>query len=237
MATQETSERAGHAVTLRWAAVPAPAIVFDLDGTVWDSAPGILHSLEATLTELGLPVPPRAELAVHLGPPLLSMLADLGVADGDLDHGRVVYRRHYRQVGELECTVFDGIPELLDGLRSAGHPLATATSKGVEPTERMLRHFGLYERFDVVAAASMTAAGHTKEQIVGEALHRLGQASGAMVGDRVYDVEGGRHHGLVTIGVAWGYAPDGELESAGVDHLVATVSELAAVLAALGADA
>ncbi len=210
-------------------------ILFDLDGTVWDSAPGIIGCMEATLADLELPVPPSKTLRAFLGPPLLDMLAQLGVPAGRLDDARAVYRRHYREHGEFECAVFPGMADLLDQLRSSGHILATATSKGVEPTERMLEYFGLRPRFDVVSAASMTATGHDKSEIVHRALAavggpRLGAIAGYMIGDRCYDIEAGSAAGLTTVGVGWGYAPAGELVDAGADHLVNTVEELAALL-------
>jgi phosphoglycolate phosphatase len=210
-------------------------VIFDLDGTVWDSAPGIIGCLEATLVEMGLPVPGSAHLHELLGPPLLGVLAGLDVPDDRLDEGRVIYRRHYREHGEFECVVYDGIPDLLDRLRSAGHLLATATSKGVEVAVRMLDHFGLADRFDVVRAASMTKTVHSKVDIIGEAMAGLesigGRATSAtMVGDRSFDIEGGKHFGLVTVGVTWGYATDGELAEVGPDHIVDDVDQLEVVL-------
>jgi phosphoglycolate phosphatase len=216
-------------------------VIFDLDGTVWDSAPGIVGCLIETLDRFGVDVPPPDELIAHLGPPLMTMLADLGVPHSRLDDARIDYRRRYREHGELDCVVYEDVPELLRRLRSAGHLLATATSKGVEPVHRMLDHFGLGEAFDVVAAASMTAPGHSKVDVITEALDGLAKLTGdgdhrsaatTMVGDRRYDVEGGRELGLTTVGVRWGYAPPGELEAAAPDHLVDDVAALADVFLA-----
>ncbi|NLA36419.1 MAG: HAD hydrolase-like protein [Actinobacteria bacterium] len=208
------------------------AIIFDLDGTVWDSAPGIISCLAETLEVFGIDVDDRASLSSYLGPPLNTMLSMLGIADEAVDDARVEYRRRYRDHGEFECTVYPGVEALLHRLRAADRRLGVATSKGDEIVARMLEHFGLAELFDTVHAASMTAAGHGKVDLVGAALRELGASRGVMIGDRRYDIEGGRHHGLQTIGVSWGYADPGELEAAGADHIVANTDELAAVLSA-----
>ena len=197
--------------------------------------------MEATLVELGLPHPGSEVLAAALGPPLLELLAEIGVPRERLDEGRDVYRRHYRERGELDCLPYPGMAELLDRLREAGVRTAVATSKGVEVALRMLEHFDLLHRFDVVEAASMTQAGVDKIAVIGAALARLRALPTAgttvcpiMIGDRRFDIEGGRHHGLVTVAVRWGYAPEGELEASGADHLVGTVAELSDLLLGAG---
>lgn len=207
--------------------------VFDLDGTVWDSAPGILNCLHRTLDDLGLPSPDESVLASMLGPPLLTALSELGVPDTDLDRARTIYRTHYRATGEHDCTPYVGVVGLLDRLRAAGLRLATATSKGVEPTRRMLDHFGLTDRFDAIAAASMTATGHGKADIIGEALTCLASIDptgsiddAVMIGDRVFDIDGGHQVGVRTIGVEWGYAAPGELVAAAPTAIAASITEL-----------
>ena len=77
-----------------------------------------------------------------------------------LDRAREVYRAEYRRVGEALCEPYPGIVDLLDRLREDGYTLATATSKGVEPTHRMLDSLGLTSRFDVIAAAEVIALDH-----------------------------------------------------------------------------
>lgn len=204
-------------------------VIFDLDGTVWDSEEGILGSVEHTFESLRLPVPPRELLATNVGPPLHEMLAQVGVPLDLVDEGVVRYRERYRSWGAYRATVYPGIAELLVELRAVGRQLATATSKGEAPTRLMLDHFGLRERFDVVGAATMDTTATTKAQVIGRTLAALGDpdpATCVMVGDRRYDVEGAALHGIECIGVGWGYATDGELVDAGADTVVHSVAEL-----------
>lgn len=215
-----------------------PAVLFDLDGTVWDSLPGITRSLAHALDHVGLAVPDDETLASNIGPPLLDMLAHFGVPESRLEEAQAVYRDRYRRLGEFECEVYPGTAELLDELRADGWKLATATSKGVDPTRRMLAHFDLERRFDVIAAAPMDArsAHHGKIEVVAEALAGLGSPEPqdtAIVGDRRHDVEAGVAHGLHVIGVTWGYGSTEELTAAGAHHLVTDLATLEAQLGAL----
>jgi len=204
-------------------------VIFDLDGTVWDSEPGIVGSLRHTFAALGMAVPDDQVLASNVGPPLRLMLADLGVAETSLDDAIAAYRGRYASHGVYEATLYPGVVELLDALRAAGHRLATATSKGLDPTLVMLDHFGLAEYFEFVGAASMDGVATTKEAVLAGTLAALGAPDAAecvLVGDRHYDVAGAASHGIDCIGVAWGYGGDDELVGAGAWAVGATPDEV-----------
>ena len=93
-----------------------PVLLFDVDGTVVDSAPGIVRSLQAAMIQLGLDPASEAQLREDLGPPPGVMLAGVGVPEVLLDDAVIAYRRHYQQVGMDDAAVFEGLPATLVGL-------------------------------------------------------------------------------------------------------------------------
>lgn len=198
-------------------------VIFDLDGTVWDSEDGIVGSLEHTFEVFGMPVPDRSVLAANLGPPLQLMLAELGFPEERIADATLRYRERYVDWGVHQADLYPGIVEVLDALRAAGHTLATATSKGEGPTRQMLDNFDLTDRFAVIGAATMDATAITKEAVLARTLAALGDPDPGgcwMVGDRSYDVTGAAAFGIGCVGVTWGYGSAEELQSAGARHVI-----------------
>jgi phosphoglycolate phosphatase len=209
---------------------PPAAVLLDLDGTLIDSAPGILGSLTAAFAELEIPLPDGGLPRTLLGPPLYRSLPALVGADRT-PQVLATYRRIYGEAGIRECGPFDGIEALLRDLAGNGVTLAVATSKAEVYAEKIVEHRGWTDLFATVCGDTLDAARPTKADVVGEALRRLGGPDDAiMVGDRLHDVEGARAHGLDCLGVGWGYAAPGELEEAGA---VAVLPDPAALGAAL----
>jgi phosphoglycolate phosphatase len=210
-------------------------VLFDLDGTLVDSTPGIWASVRATAAALGLAEPTPAQLRAMVGPPLQEGFAQvLGLGPADTDRAVAAYRAHYAAGALLDVTVHDGIPELLATLRDDGALLAVATSKPEPFARRVLEHTGLLAAFASVHGATLDGTVRHKDQVVGLALaaHPGGRAP-VLVGDRAHDVLGAAAHGLPCIGAGWGPAEDGELAQAGAAVVVATPAEVPAALAAL----
>ncbi|HEX2072443.1 MAG TPA: HAD hydrolase-like protein [Geodermatophilus sp.] len=214
----------------------APRLVlFDLDGTLVDSTPGIRASVRYAAAALGLPEPTPAQLRDMVGPPLQDGFAlVLGVPPADVPRAVAAYREHYAGGALLDVTVHDGIPALLTTLRADGALLAVATSKPEIFAVRVLQHTGLRPFFAGVYGATLDGAVRHKDQVVAAALaaHPQGRRP-VLVGDRAHDVLGAAAHGLPCVGAGWGPAPDGELARAGAAVVVATPAEVPAALARL----
>jgi phosphoglycolate phosphatase len=195
---------------------PFTSILFDLDGTIIDSAPGITATLAYTFETMGRPVPPPAELLAYVGPPILDSFRDRGgMSLGEAAEALAIYRPRYLESGAFDSTVFPGVPEVLSGISEARVPLSLATSKPETPATLMLSHFGLLHEFDIITGASDDEVRSSKEDVVAEALVRLA-AFGAdltrpvLVGDREHDVQGAAANGIPTIFVDWGYGSASE---------------------------
>ena len=209
-------------------------VIFDLDGTVWDSEPGILACMAHALSGVGLDIAPAGELRSHIGPPLRTMLANLGVPEARLDDAFRLYRERYLSVGVFEASLYPGVVALLDELAADGHTLATATSKGVDATMTMLQHFELTDRFAVIGAASMDGSCATKTQVLARTLSELGEpdrGTCVLVGDRDLDVMGAAAHDVDCIGAAWGFGGADELVSAGAWQVATDPADVAALVA------
>lgn len=208
-------------------------VLLDLDGTLTDSEPGIVASLLHAFAREGLSAPSPAALRATIGPPFEVGLPAIGVPAERLWSLIAHYRARYEDVGLFENRVYDGVPEMLDALAAAGLVLALATAKPEVTAARIVEHFGLTDRFAVVAGATFEPGRRTKEEVIANVLDRLDIRGGShvvMVGDRDHDVLGAHTHGLDAVGVTWGYGTPAELTTAGAAVLVDTPAELANVL-------
>ncbi|MCI2956924.1 HAD hydrolase-like protein [Agromyces atrinae] len=195
------------------------AVLFDLDGTITDSAPAITDSLAHMFRTLELPVPGESELLRYVGPPLLDTLRALaGFNEEQALAALAIYRENY--VGHsVNAPVFPGVAGVLAQVHAAGIPLALATSKPESMAVPILEHAGLAEYFQVICGATDDEVRSAKADVVAEALRRLQEAGvdtehAVMVGDRSYDTLGAAVNGVPTILVEWGYGSPAEAEQA-----------------------
>ena len=203
--------------------MPAPFrhVIFDLDGTLIDSKPGIHASLKQAFGRLGHEL--GGDLDWVLGPPLEDVVRRLLAPLGDDRSGLAVayYREHYGDQGLFNARPYDGVPALLADLSGSGRTLFVATSKLTPFAHRVLDHFGLASYFTRVDgnepdAPTVSKAGLIKTLLIDQGLDPAGSV---VVGDREHDMIGARANHLATVGVLYGYGSREELLKAGADHL------------------
>lgn len=207
-------------------------VIFDLDGTLTDSADGIVASFRHALHAVGAVVPEGDLVSRIVGPPMHITLQQMGLGES-ADAAMAAYRADYTTRGWSMNRLFAGVPELLADLRAAGVRLAVATSKAEPTARRILAHFGLDSSFEVIAGASPDGTRSAKSDVVAHALDQLAPLPDrvVMIGDRRHDVDGAAAHGIGTIVVGWGYGAHdfGADDHSALAH-VASVEHLRGVL-------
>lgn len=218
-------------------------ILFDLDGTLTDPKLGITSSVQYALRALGIEEPSLDRLEPFIGPPLADSFREFYGLEGErLATAIDKYRERFATQGIFENEIYPGIPQMLADLKAKDKLLAIASSKPTLFVEQILEHFEIEKYFDHVVGSNMDGTRGTKEEVVEETLRQMltvemtpGQKRDAvaMVGDRKFDIEGARAHGITSVGVLFGYAPEGELEEAGADYIVNSVRSLQVLLTLL----
>ena len=189
------------------------AILFDVDGTLIDSAPGIIHTLEEVFHAMGVDTT-NVNLRRYLGPPLRKSFGEHFTEDARIEEATERYRKSYAVKGSHECAVFPGAKEMLQRLKDAGYILCTATSKPTEVVTPILEEQGLAPYFDFIGGASMDESRDTKTDVVRYVLSQpmLQGKRVLMVGDRNDDMRGAADCGLDAAGALYGYGSREELE-------------------------
>ena len=206
-------------------------ILFDLDGTITDSAEGITKSVQYALSYLGIEEPDLKKLERFVGPPLKEQFMKYSnLSEKQAEIAIALYRERYVKTGIYENKVYDGIESVLRLLKAKGKVLGIASSKPTIYVRQILEHFKLAQYFTVIVGSELDGTRTEKAEVIEYALELLGMQDERfavlMVGDRAYDVEGALHCGIQCIGVAYGYGGIYELEKAGAIYIAQTVEDL-----------
>ena len=211
-----------------------PTILFDLDGTLTDPKTGITKSVQFALAHFGIHVENPDVLCPFIGPPLLDSFRDFyGFSETDAKTAIAQYREYFSAKGIYENAVYDGIPALLQALKTAGRRIVLATSKPTIFANLILKHFAIDSYFDFVSGSELDGTRTHKAEVIAYALQQCqlhDTASLVMVGDRKHDIIGAQQTDLASIGVLYGYGSREELCAAGATMLADTVRDLSALL-------
>ncbi|MCR5160384.1 MAG: HAD-IA family hydrolase [Lachnospiraceae bacterium] len=203
------------------------SILFDLDGTLTDSGPGITRCASLALDAMGIAYPSKEALGVFVGPPLVCSFSRFGVPEDRIEEAIRIFRTHYNAGGKFENTPYEGIRELLGRLQQEGYKIYVATSKPEGTAKEVLNRFGMTDYFDEICGATLDHSRENKSAVIAYLLEKIGGAGRpVMIGDTVFDVQGAAKFGIPCIGVTWGYGVEQEMRDAGAVGIARTMEEL-----------
>ncbi|QBO36221.1 HAD family hydrolase [Periweissella cryptocerci] len=201
-------------------------IFFDMDGTITDSAEGILNSLDYAIEKLGLEHRSRVEMQTFIGPPMLDSFERIwGLDEAAARHAVDVYREYFGEKGKFENAIYPDIEYTLSLLKMYGKHLYIASSKAEVFVREIIEHFALANYFDGVYGATLDGSRAAKTEVLAYAIAQSGlvdKSKALMIGDTDNDIIGGRENGLDTLGVNYGIGAKAELEAAGATYIVDT---------------
>lgn len=210
-------------------------VLFDLDGTLSDSEPGVTVSVKGAIERMGFPAPDRATLRRFIGPPLWeSFVKFCGMTDAQAEQAVDYFRETYNVTGAFDNVLYPHMPELLDELKQAGALLAVATSKPDNIARRVLEYFDVTRRMDYIAAAEENEHNSSKSELILAAINACGvpKERAVMIGDTHFDATGARQAGTNFIGALYGFGAKEEMEREGATVFARDVPELGKLLLA-----
>ncbi len=204
--------------------------LFDLDGTLTDTGPGIRNSVAYALKQQGISVSDMSELNRFVGPPLIDSFKNFyGMNDEQADKAVADYRSVYAEKGIYENNIYDGMRELLKTMFEEGKTLAVATSKPERFAKLIVDDLQISQYFTIVAGADMEGTRNKKSLVIEYALDTLNVTDRKrvlMIGDTKFDVIGAKECGIDCLGVLFGYGSRRELEEAGAAYICEDVGSI-----------
>lgn len=203
-------------------------ILFDLDGTIVRSDPGITRGVQKSLEHFGI-YEELENLKKFVGPPLLESYTKLyGLSLLQYEKALEIFHEYYRSTGIFECELYEGIEEMLKVL-SKDYRLYIATSKPEKEARRVIEHFGLDKYFTFVGGSDgdFNTKRSTKAAVIEYVLKSNNiedKTAAIMVGDKIHDIVGANTVGLKSIGILYGYGSMEEFDKA--NYIVRNVDDL-----------
>ncbi|MCH5316521.1 MAG: HAD hydrolase-like protein [Eubacterium sp.] len=208
-------------------------VIFDFDGTLCDTGIGIMKSAKYALESFGYSVGEDfKELSCFIGPPLLVTFQEkYGAQPQEAEELVKKYRERYTDIGLFESELYDGMIDLLSGLKKGGFKIGIASSKPQIFVERLLEHFEILDYFDAVCGVTFDADCVPKSDIIAACMEKLNAIADdtLMVGDKRFDIEGARLDGIDSAGVLWGYGTKFELIEASAKFIAEKPSDIESI--------
>ncbi len=205
-------------------------VLFDLDGTLTDSAPGIVKCVAYSLEKLGKAEEDLTKLRRFVGPPLdESYRKFYGCTDEEAKQGIDFYRERFATKGIYENSLYPNIETVLSKLYNSGKTIIMATSKPEHFAKIIAENFGIAKYFTYIAGATMDLSLSKKGDIIEYALKSASitdKSQVVMVGDREHDIIGAKQAGVDSIGVLYGYGNLEELQESGADYIAEQTEDI-----------
>lgn len=207
--------------------------LFDMDGTLVNTYEGIENSLKYAFNKLGEPM--VENMNRFIGPPLKTSFSEFcGYDEEKTELAIKFYREYYSEKGINECTLYDGIKDLLKDLNEAGVIVGIATSKPENFAHRVAQNLEILPYVSFVAGASEDEKTRTcKEQVLEYAIEKLGSIDKRdiiMVGDRCFDINGAKEFDIDSVGITFGFGSEEELKEAGATFIAHNCEEIKKVI-------
>lgn len=212
-------------------------VLFDLDGTISESAPGIRKSLEHAITTLGKPLPDLDDYTLYIGPPLLDTFRNLcHFSDEVCEQGLELYRDYYNEKGKYLNRLYNGVKEVLETLKHNGVKIAVCSSKYEKFAEEIIDILGMSEYFDAVCGSNFNGSRKDKKDLIPYAIKSLGgdfekdSKSAVMIGDTYFDAKGAKLCKVDFIGVEYGYGTVERMKEDGAEVFAKTALDILPLL-------
>lgn len=212
-------------------------VLFDLDGTLTDSAPGIINCIKYACGKMGLSIPSDELLLSFVGPPLKDMMAKVfSLSDNDAEKMLAFYRERFSTVGLFENSIYPGALDMLKRIKDSGARTALATSKPKIYAEKICDKFGITEYLDVLEGSLLSGEKVKKVDVMRSALDELSAETEKtiMVGDRSFDIDAARILNVDSLAVTYGYAEEKELSLCSPTYIASCPAEAADIILSRG---
>ncbi len=206
-------------------------IFFDLDGTLTDSQEGICKGLSIMMEHFGID-PAKIDMNVFLGPSLWYTCPKyLGLNEKQTEEAVTVFRKFYFDKGIYINRLYDGVLDLLEGLKAAGKKMAVATGKPENQAKIVTDYFKISSYFEFIGGSSLDDTRSTKSQVIAHTIKNCSINDSElskiiMIGDRQNDIQGAKDNKIDSLGILWGYGTKTELTTAGANYIFQTPQEV-----------
>ncbi len=209
------------------------SILFDLDGTLVDSSPGIKAAFRYAFKSLQLPLPDDDTLSTFIGPPLETTFGKYFEDSSAISNAIQTYRDSYDSEGVHKTSLYPDIEEMLRDLSASGYDLYITTSKNEPMAIVMLTELGIIKYFKAVYGARPNC--YHKADLIRTCLteNQINQSHALIIGDTSFDIIGGKTVGIKTLGVTWGFGLQHDLQASRADAICHSPKDIKKILKSL----